>query len=134
MKKSIIPLAALVLLSCTKAEIPNEPGLHGLYEVTSKVIERPGNIDVYSGTNMQRMDLEFLDNLLVFYNFNQAEGCMVNSGAVDLRRDQDGTPTRVGCRQVTAVTDSSITWSQYEDGQDGVWYITYNLFYIGEYE
>lgn len=134
MKKTLISLSTLVLLSCAKTELPKEPGLNGLYEVTSKVIERPGNIDVFSGSNMQRMDMEFLPNKLVFYNFNQSEGCMVNSGAVNLSRDQNGTPTQVGCREVTEVTDSSITWSQYEDGQDGVWYITYNLFYIGQYE
>ena len=59
---------------------------------------------------------------------------MVNYGCVKVSRDQNGTATQVGCREVTEVTDSSITWSQYEDGQDGVWYITYNLFYIGQYE
>ena len=134
MKKTLIPLAALVLFSCSKQEINQDPSLRGLYELTSKVIEMPGSVNVFTNATMTRTDMEFLEDKLVFWYFSESEGKMVPTSEVPLKRDAQGNIYRVGCREVTDFTDSTITWSQYEDGQEGVWYITHNLFYIGDYE
>ena len=123
----------ITLVSCTK-EIQTTPNLTGLYEVVGKTIVTPEETYVYSSSALIRTDLDITETDIIWYRFHDSEGKMVNDGTTPITRNSEGMITKVGCRPVIEQTDSTITWIQEEDGQSGPWYITYRLYYIGEYQ
>lgn len=117
-----LAILAIALAACSKEVVPTH--LVGEHKIDRKVVEMPDRAIIQIHADQDPMTWVIQDDAILWQRFN-TDGVLVLESSVPIRRDANMNITKVGCRPVVEQTDSSLTWVQIEDGQDGPWYITY---------
>lgn len=119
-----IAILAIALSACSKEMVPTH--LVGEHKITRHIVEMPNNTIVQHHGDQNPITWIIQDNAIVWQYFN-SNGEITLESSTPISRDASMHITKIGCRQVVEETDSSLTWVQIAQGQDGPWYITYTF-------